>query len=117
MSFGFHQDQLRRQANAITLVQRGSFDDPIHSEVPGDLVQLPAACFQMKHGLTRDHPQAWDAGEFRDERIGHTVCEIFLGRIAIQIRKRQHGQSGLREQPLALDWRYEAIAQAGSVST
>lgn len=78
--------------NAIASMLNGPLDDSFHVQLAGDLRQ-PFVGLLVSHDRSPgNYPDGANMREFGDERVGHSVREVILGRITGEILKRQHGQ-------------------------
>ena len=84
-------DQLRRYAHTVARLANAAFQHEVHPQLPGDLLHVDAAPFVGERGIARDHEQALEARQLRDDVFHHAVDEVLLLRIATHVGKRQHG--------------------------
>ena len=85
-------DELCRHADAIAGAGDRPFDNQIGAELFGDLRDRLLLLPVLHHRRARDHAEALQLREIRDERLGHAVSEIVLLRLGGEVRQRQHRQ-------------------------
>src|SRR5436309_1114231 len=71
-----------RPARTFADEKRRPLEDGVHVQFASDLRESPLDPLVLHGRRARDHPQRLHASELGDERLGHTVGEVFLCRIA-----------------------------------
>ena len=64
--------------------------DRVDAQLPGDLGKGLTRPLVVHRGGARDHAQASNLSQIRDQRFGHAIGEIFLRRLAGEIPQREH---------------------------
>ena len=94
MHFGARLDQLRRDADAIAVAAHAAFEQIVDAKLAADLAGAFRRSLEQHRRRARDdaEPARAQPADLRDHFFGQAVAEIFLRRIAAQIRERQHDE-------------------------
>ena len=91
MPFRRRLNQIGRDANSLSGVEHGAFQECVHLELPRNLRQglrgLPVA----DHRLVREHSQRADLPELDDQCLRHAIHEVFLLGAGRDVLQWQHG--------------------------
>lgn len=100
-------NELSRNANAVSGMQDGAFDDGINAKFAGDLRERLLRALVLHDGGAGNDTQSGKLGESGDQFVGHAFGEVLLFRIARQVFERKNGNrsdirnSGNRTKSLA----------------
>jgi hypothetical protein len=87
-------DQPRADAYAFARTLYRSLHNGLNAELPGDLRRGLLGSLVALDGGARDHAESLDVYQFGDQRLGHSVGEIFLFGITGKILKGKNRQRG-----------------------
>jgi len=83
-------DELCRHPHALTYSQDGALDDGADLQFPRNIPERLPDSLVLHDRCAGNHGERPDFGQVRDQRIRHSVREIFLRRIAREVLERKH---------------------------
>ena len=84
-------DELCRHPHALTCSRDGALDDGADIQFPRNIPERLPDTLVLHDRCAGNHGERPDSSQVRDQRIRHSVREIFLGRIAREVLERKHG--------------------------
>jgi hypothetical protein len=86
-------NELHAQPHAFADEMGGALENRLHVQLPGNVRERQRGALVFHRGRSRDDPQALDAREVRDHRLGHAVGKVFLRGVLRDVAKRQDGDT------------------------
>ncbi len=85
-------DELELNPHALADEERGAFDDGVHVQLASDLRKRLRGPFVLHRAGSGDDAQGLQARQIRDQRPGHPVGEVILGRVVGNVVERENGE-------------------------
>jgi hypothetical protein len=95
MAAGHGIDQLGIDPHLIAGAPHAALQHVADAELLGDLLDLHGRSFVSEHRVPCDDEQTGILGQIGDQIVRHSIHEIFLCGIAVQIVERQHRERWL----------------------
>ena len=82
-------DELRIDANGVTLAPDTSLQHVTHAEILGHLLHLHGFALVGRTGVARNDQDSGELGKIRDDVVGHAIGEVTVLRTAADAIERQ----------------------------
>ena len=112
MAFRRHLNQVGRDADPLSGVEHGAFQNRLHLQLLRNLTQWLRALPVADHGLIGEHLQGADLAQFGDQRLRHAIREVVLLGVAGEVLQWQYGDGS----DVACSWSADhLVAQSADI--